>query len=86
MVQQKSLGKARSPPKLLGLLAAASEQNLFKTQQAFCLGLFPCPGKAGAKGSGNHSGIRTLHDDRAETMRSLPPLGISPLSDRKSVG
>lgn len=43
-------------------LTGYSKQNLFKTHQAFCLVLFPCPERAGAKGFGNHSSIRTLHE------------------------
>lgn len=42
-------------------LIGYSKQNLFKTYQAFCLIWFPGPERAGAKGLGNYSSIRTLH-------------------------
>ena len=53
-------GRVTHLPELSGLLAAASRIYL-KTHQAFCLVLFPCPERAGARGSGNRSSLRTLH-------------------------
>lgn len=41
-------------------LIGCSKQNLFKTYQAFCLVPLPWPDRAGAKGLGNYSSIRTL--------------------------
>lgn len=66
-------------PQAVGLIGY-SKQDLFKTYQACCLVLFLCPERAGARGLGNHSSIRTLHGPQGREQEDPCPIWESPAS------
>lgn len=61
-------------------LIGCSKQNLFKTHQAFCLILFPCPERSGAKSLGAIPALGPCTGHRAETMKLPAPSGNHPPS------
>ena len=79
MVQQKSLRKGHSPPKLLGLLAAVSRIYLKHTRH-FASFHFPAQTGLEPKASGTVPAPGPCMDHQAEPMKTLPHLRIACLS------